>query len=138
MIVASKDGGERILSVRQPWAWAIVAGHKDVENRSKRTSYRGRLFIHASLRPSAEGLAYCRRAELELPELQYGVVLGSVELYDVTDRSSSRWWIPGNFAWALRNPSVLTRPMPLKGRLGIFRASPAEARRLRQAAHQIG
>ena len=31
----------KILSVRQPWAWLIVAGHKDIENRKWRTSYRG-------------------------------------------------------------------------------------------------
>jgi ASCH domain len=29
------------LSVRQPWAWAIVSGYKDVENRSWPTNYRG-------------------------------------------------------------------------------------------------
>jgi hypothetical protein len=30
------------LSVRQPWAWLIVNGYKDVENRSWTTHYRGR------------------------------------------------------------------------------------------------
>lgn len=35
----------RILSVRQPWAWALVDGWKDVENRSWRTAYRGPIAI---------------------------------------------------------------------------------------------
>ena len=40
------------LSVRQPWAWLIVSGLKDVENRPRRTHYRGSLLIHAGLSPS--------------------------------------------------------------------------------------
>jgi ASCH domain len=36
-----------VLTVRQPWAWAIIHGGKDVENRSWRTKYRGPLLIHA-------------------------------------------------------------------------------------------
>jgi hypothetical protein len=39
------------LSIRQPWAWLIIAGHKDVENRSWTTTYRGPLLIHAARRP---------------------------------------------------------------------------------------
>ncbi len=35
------------LSLRQPWAWLVVSGHKDVENRVWRAAYRGPLLIHA-------------------------------------------------------------------------------------------
>ena len=38
----------KALSIRQPWAWLIVNGFKDVENRNWRTHWRGRLLIHAS------------------------------------------------------------------------------------------
>ena len=38
----------KVLSVRQPWAWLIVAGHKDIENRKWYTNHRGPLLIHAS------------------------------------------------------------------------------------------
>jgi hypothetical protein len=37
----------KVLTVRQPWASLIVAGIKNVENRSWRTKYRGKLGIHA-------------------------------------------------------------------------------------------
>jgi hypothetical protein len=37
------------LSVRQPWAWLIVNGLKDIENRPRRTLHRGPLLIHAGL-----------------------------------------------------------------------------------------
>ena len=38
----------KTLSVRESWAYYIVAGLKDVENRMWRTEYRGPLLIHVS------------------------------------------------------------------------------------------
>ena len=40
----------KALSVRQPWAELIVAGLKDVENRTWRTDYRGPVLIHAGMK----------------------------------------------------------------------------------------
>lgn len=41
----------RILTVRQPWAWAIIHGGKNVENRTRNIAgdYRGPVAIHAAL-----------------------------------------------------------------------------------------
>ncbi|MEI3544750.1 MAG: ASCH domain-containing protein [Alphaproteobacteria bacterium] len=36
-----------ILSIRQPWAWLIVNGYKDIENRTWPTHFRGKVLIHA-------------------------------------------------------------------------------------------
>ena len=40
----------RILTVRQPWAWAIIHGGKDVENRVRNIAgdYHGPIAIHAA------------------------------------------------------------------------------------------
>lgn len=48
--VAQGIGGMRILTVRQPWAWAIIHGGKDVENRVRNIagSYRGPVAIHVA------------------------------------------------------------------------------------------
>lgn len=40
----------RALTVRQPWAWAIVHGGKPVENRTWEMKYRGPLWLHAGAR----------------------------------------------------------------------------------------
>ncbi len=40
----------KALSIRQPFAWAVIHAAKDVENRTWRTDYRGPLLIHASKR----------------------------------------------------------------------------------------
>jgi ASCH domain len=49
--------GPRVLSMKQPWAWAIVSGLKHVENRSWKTPYRGTVYIHASRQPDPWGMA---------------------------------------------------------------------------------
>ncbi|WP_234838619.1 ASCH domain-containing protein [Sinorhizobium meliloti] len=35
------------ISIMQPWAWLIVNGHKDIENRDWPTKSRGPVAIHA-------------------------------------------------------------------------------------------
>lgn len=37
----------KAISIKQPWASLIAHGIKDIENRSWRTNYRGRVLIHA-------------------------------------------------------------------------------------------
>ena len=41
----------KAITVRQPWAWAIMHDGKDVENRSRNIAgtYRGPVVIHAGL-----------------------------------------------------------------------------------------
>ncbi|GAA3142327.1 hypothetical protein GCM10020255_022450 [Rhodococcus baikonurensis] len=48
----------RILTVRQPYAWQIVHGDKNIENRTRNIAgkYRGPVAIHASLKPDMEAL----------------------------------------------------------------------------------
>ncbi|GAA3730332.1 hypothetical protein GCM10022239_03660 [Leifsonia bigeumensis] len=54
----------RILTVRQPWAWAIIHGGKNVENRPQNLAgdYRGPIAIHAGkewdLRGGRSGLIW--------------------------------------------------------------------------------
>lgn len=39
----------KAISIHQPWAWLIVEGYKDIENRTWLTAYRGPVLIHAGL-----------------------------------------------------------------------------------------
>lgn len=39
---------DKALSIRQPWAWAIIHAGKDVENRNWSTKFRGPVCIHAA------------------------------------------------------------------------------------------
>ena len=44
------EPGFKVLTVRQPWAWAILFAGKDIDNRSRSTDYRGPLMIHAAVK----------------------------------------------------------------------------------------
>jgi hypothetical protein len=118
----------RALSVRQPYAWLIVAGLKDVENRSRRLRHRGPLLIHASI-----AITPLREIEerfgVMIPEsaLQFGGVIGVVDLIDCVEAHPSPWF-EGPFGLVLRNARSLPfAPMP--GKLGLF----SEPERLSQA-----
>jgi hypothetical protein len=92
----------RALSVKQPWADAIVRGRQRVEFRSWRTAYRGPLAIHASTRPAAGA-----------GELPLGCLVGVVTLVDCKPAR-------GGWRWLLADPRPLARPVACKGRLGLF------------------
>lgn len=119
----------RVLTVRQPWAWAILSAGKDVENRSWTTAYRGPLAIHASMRPDPPGTWDFPRGVCvpEKEDLALGAIVGIVDLVDAVERSRSRWF-SGPYGWVLRNPRSLVRPLRCKGMLGLWRATPGQLR----------
>lgn len=120
------------LSIRQPWAWAIAAGHKNVENRTWNMRYRGPLLIHAgATMPSVADLKAFMVfvgdmekgseiiAELEALEgVHFGGVIAKATVVDCVDSSDSPWFA-GDYGILLRD--VVRLPFhPCKGRLGLF------------------
>ena len=86
----------RAITVRQPWAWAIIFGQKDVENRTRNIAgnYRGPVAIHASKGTSRDELSEAlemfdqigvERPQGRVADLGFGVILGIVDLTDVHD-----------------------------------------------------
>lgn len=120
----------KALSIRQPWAWLIVRGGKDIENRTWHTKFRGRFLVHASqgmtIKEWVDAVDFCIDQDLHdtpfdmpsMDQLQRGGIIGSVELVDSVDTSDSPWYM-GQKGFVLRDP----RPLPFiayKGRLGFF------------------
>jgi hypothetical protein len=116
----------KALSIRQPWAWAIVEGFKDVENRRRPTKYRGPLFIHAGLKEDHLGWLALDRMGIDFPdEIEHGGIIGVVELLDCVEGHKSPWATADCYHWLLANPRpVPFAPMP--GRLGIFNVEVGE------------
>ena len=54
----------KAITIKQPWASLIVAGIKDIENRTWKTSFRGRVLIHAAKTPVKEGLMALNNLQL--------------------------------------------------------------------------
>lgn len=113
----------KALSVRQPWAWLIVNGYKDIENRTWQTSYRGPLLIHAGQRVDLDGIRWLRTVEKDadvvVPDaFPTGGIVGIVTLVDcVTDHPSQ--WFDGPIGWVLTDPATIDL-VPMPGRLGLF------------------
>ena len=118
----------KAISVRQPWAWAIIHAGKDIENRTWRTHYRGEMAIHASSKLDEN--AKLPRGSLKPGEedLIFSEIIGLVDLVDVIESSRSKWF-SGPFGYVLTNPRPLSKPIPCKGALGIWNV-PLEIERL--------
>lgn len=130
----------KVLSVRQPWAWAILSAGKDVENRSWGTAYRGPLAIQAAriYDEDAEPLIAGRGVEIpgfKTGPLARGALIGLVELVDVFDPASASapavippWvaspWYEGRVGWLLASPVTLPVPINVTGNLGLRDLAP--------------
>jgi len=137
------------LSVRQPWAWAIVFAGKDIENRSwscysSNRRFRGRCAIHASAGMTryeyTEASEFMASVGITCPspaELARGAIIGTVEVIDgITKRApaaSSRWFF-GPFGLVLRDPEPLSEPLPVSGQLGFFEWQPTEGGKVSEPA----
>lgn len=115
----------KALSIRQPWAFLIIHGGKDVENRSWHTNFPGCFLVHAAKgmtsKDFSQALLYCSERGLPMPDrddMLRGDMIGSVELVDSRDTCSPPWYT-GEKALVLRDPKTLSFA-PVKGRLNCF------------------
>jgi tetratricopeptide (TPR) repeat protein len=115
----------RALSVRQPWAWAICAGIKRVENRTWSVDYRGPVAIHAAA-AEAGIREFQERLDPGLvppAALSLGSVVGVAELVDVAPLRESLEEDPdavGPLCWIFANPRLFSTPIPAKGKTSLF------------------
>jgi hypothetical protein len=90
------------LSIRQPFAEAILSGRKKIEFRSTPTRrLNERVYIYASQKPREA--AQFRRFRVS-PDAPRGVIVGTVEISHCT--FDGRDW-----CWYLRSPKRLQRPL---------------------------
>lgn len=103
------------ISIRQPHAWAVMAGIKSAEFRSRPCRYRGPLLVHAGKSEqhlSALDAYIADRADLASPTLYFGCLIGVADLVDC------RLIRPGEFALILANPRPF-EPVQAKGSLAV-------------------
>lgn len=122
------------LSVRQPWAWAIIHAGKDIENRSRRAvdhglNRKGRIAIHAAKTMTRgeyeEAAEFMRRLRVYAPppaELLRGGIIGSVEIIGTVRASASPWFF-GPIGLVLRG-ACACEFIPAIGALGYFPWAP--------------
>lgn len=137
--VLGRDANLPILSIRQPWVWAILHAGKYFENRPRRSHYRGRFLVHASRTMDKTDYAFFRATfalaqsagamapgivppAYDSPLLLRGGICGAVDLVDcvdAVDRPSSPWFF-GPYGYRLANPQMLDFE-PMRAQLGFFK-----------------
>jgi hypothetical protein len=122
----------KAITVKQPWAYLICAGIKDVENRSWRSKYRGRILIHAGSKIIQPQFAIFGQADIREIEFAKAVgiveekgltsaVIGSVEIVDCAQNHPSIWAEKGVWHWVLKNPILFKNPiLNVKGKLSFW------------------
>jgi len=106
----------KALTVRQPWAWALVHGRQTSEWRSWPTRHRGNLLIHAGLGTDQDGSKLYPEA---FDSMIHGAIIGAVHVVDCLKLGER------DYEWVLENPEAFDAPQPCKGRLGIWNYTPS-------------
>ncbi|ACF01891.1 hypothetical protein Rpal_3389 [Rhodopseudomonas palustris TIE-1] len=136
------DLPELAISVRQPWAWAIIHAGKDVENRSHGmvrhlSPVVGPRAIHAAKGMTRDeyelAASFMRSIGVACPppaDLLRGGIIGAVEVTKRISKrdpceSASRWFF-GPAGLVLTNPKPCEF-VPSVGALGYFKWKPADA-----------
>lgn len=139
------------LTVHQPWAWLILHGGKDVENRTwspNTAAVRNGIAIHAGATndPFGHELAAALGVTCPAPDhLEYRAILGVVDVAGISsaDRPvrelrddvpvavrraqehASPWADAGAVHWHLANPRPLLVPIPARGRQRLWKLGAA-------------
>lgn len=113
----------RALTLRQPWAWAVIFGGKNVENRTWKPRKPFTLLVHAGITWTEEGAEHCEKLGVDVPEdaTWGGQIIGAVDVTGATEQSDSPWALPGYWHWELQNPRPANPPIPTRGRAALFR-----------------
>ncbi|GHT09088.1 hypothetical protein FACS189426_06430 [Bacteroidia bacterium] len=90
----------KAITVKQPWAHLICAGIKDVENRTWKTNYRGRVLIHSSAgnkfsvnltdEQMIAAFGTCAQSA-QTGSYYFSAIIGSVEIVDCVQNNPSVW-----------------------------------------------
>lgn len=139
-MTAEQHGEIRCVSLWQPWASLIAVGLKHVETRSwpaPKTILGQRIGIHAAKTPKGlivaaqqkelwdmclESLPWDAAGDLPRGFIVATAVVESCFPTDVLQPDLYGDYSPGRFGWMLTGIEVLPKPVPAKGRQGIFSA----------------
>lgn len=133
------------ISVCQPWAWAIVQGHKRIANRvfGCCDQLPRVMLIHAgkSEREMVGGMQRLRDRAMVMGvaeavpsgpgELRFGCIIGCAVLMGCTHGAAEALRMAGGLAqrgfmergkcyWVFAHPTAFAQPVPWVGQLGVF------------------
>lgn len=126
----------KAITIKQPWASLIAHGIKDIENRTWKTNYRGKVLIHAGNQKKfniALTDEQCIKASPVLAEavkgtMPFGAIIGEVKIIDCVLCHNSIWAEHAKngtskqiWNWVLTKPVLYDVPIEnVKGKLSFW------------------
>lgn len=126
----------KVISIIEPWASLIKEKVKYIETRSWKTNYRGKIYIHASLKKVSKKDERINNliSLLKDKDFKYGHIIAEATLVDciymdeeflLKIKENNQEYICGEYtlgryAWVLKDIKELENPIPAKGNLGIW------------------
>lgn len=124
----------KALSVKQPWADLIACGVKDIENRTWRTNFRGRVYIHASQKIAGYDVDLLT-SDQSLDKLDTywhpllyttSAIVGEVDIIDCVQNHPSIWAEKDVWNWVLAKSVLYDTPiLNVKGGLSFWEYTPS-------------
>jgi hypothetical protein len=126
------------LSVIQPWAEFLVSNIKPIENRPRRSNYKGLLLIHSSKKYDSLWMENLKKPELIIAKehlkrraglaaaLPRGYIIGSVIQTGCIEpyaECKSGWKDKEQFGLMVQGGIKFEKPFPYSGSLGIFKVN---------------
>ena len=136
----------KAISIRPPWAWAILHANKDIENRTWKTNIQSTIAIHASqtmsrpyYKSAVEAIKKAAPSAKVPPyeAMARGAIVGLVDVVGCEEHTRSKWHMPNNYGFVLANPRALREPIPCTGRLNFWEVPSAIARRLSRELAEV-
>lgn len=136
----------KALSFKQPWAWLVCIGLKDVDNRTwllrmppllpyPYPAPPKRIYVHASKTFDREGYHWVQRNFPHInwgdywttAPLSLGAIIGEVDITACFNSAfigypkiNSPWYWSGYYGLVLNDPVLYEKPIPCKGRQRFF------------------
>lgn len=154
----------KALSIKQPWASLIAHGIKDIENRTWKTKFRGRIYIHASAKSAGSSFELLNKEQYKkwdahINKLQHyplvptSAIIGEVDIVDCVINHPSIWAEKtfmyeydeqvgekpiGKpiYNWVLSNANLYDKPiLNVKGKLSLWETDYIHCENCNKATH---
>lgn len=143
----------KAITIKNPWAYLVALGIKPIENRTWKTNYRGRVFIHVSAHRLStqlindeqyQDLIFSKKLPKSekssadfISEQPLSAIIGEVDIVDCVVNHPSVWAEKDSeinrndieartiWNWVLENPVLYEKPiLGVKGKLSFWEFNP--------------
>lgn len=120
----------KVITLKQPWATLISEGLKEYEFRSWKTSYRGKLYIHAGKGIDKKDLDSFKELNLNYPQSRIVALVELIDCIEIDENFNNELKSKKNivygtkdrtgYAWKIRLIKKIKDNKEIKGKLGLW------------------